>query len=126
MDLMPNLFGAHRRASANSIVLAAPSANSARTALERGLFSGMRLVCNQLDQQFSFQNLQPAVRPLPLLLRKTYVGSMKFGVEYNQRMQQCQGTNLVQVAQSLLDPYRAFGLYSQLTRTLCRFVLPLF
>jgi hypothetical protein len=63
---------------ANSIAHTSPSAIRSRRALEGSSASRMRLLCNQLDEYFSFQNLELAVRPLPLLFKKkTNVGSMK-------------------------------------------------
>ena len=67
-------------------------AASGKTASESDCTSRMHLYCNQLEEHFSFQNRELTVHPPPLVLRKkTNVGLMKFGDEYNQPFQSCQG-----------------------------------
>jgi hypothetical protein len=67
MDLMPIAFGCSAGSSGQLHRGGRPSKSGNGSALEGESYSRMRLQCNQLDEHFSFENRERALRPLPLL-----------------------------------------------------------
>ena len=128
MDLMPMTFGGSAESfwvDRNWLPHLPKTARGRRS--EDGSFSGnLRLNCNQLDDYFSFQNRERILRPLPLLSKdETNVGRMKFGVEYSQLLQSCQGKPCASCAKFALDrnPIRAILPANENLYVVC--VLPL-